>query len=70
MHPMRFVTLTAATAAGTIMVGWWAVPVVAALWCVVTRGARQHHASVALSAALSWGILLGVKTIQIGRAHV
>ena len=53
MHPMRFVTLTAATAAGTIMVGWWAVPVVAALWCVVTRGARQHHASVALSAALS-----------------
>jgi hypothetical protein len=64
MHPMRYLILTAMMAAGTVTVGWWAIPVVAALWCVLTRNARQHHAAVALSAALSWGVLLGVMAIR------
>jgi hypothetical protein len=41
-------------------IGWVGVPLAAALWGVLTRGARGSGAAAGLGAALGWGALLVV----------
>jgi hypothetical protein len=52
--------LALAVALGTVLVGWWAVPVVVALWLWLspaTSGSPVRRAMI--GAALGWALLLG-----------
>jgi len=51
-----FLALVALLAAGTWVAGWWAVPLVAAVWSLARR--PTSPAVVGLAAALAWGLLL------------
>ena len=48
--------LASLTAAGTWFGGWWAIPVLAALWQLLRPGAPAWRAG--LAAALGWGVLV------------
>ena len=52
------VLLAAAFAIATVVLGWWAVPVVAAAWGLVRRGLPRSGALAAAGAALGWAALL------------
>jgi hypothetical protein len=52
------VLLAAAFALATFAFGWWAVPVVAAIWAVVARGRRGAAAIAGIAAMVAWGALL------------
>jgi hypothetical protein len=54
----RLILLAAAFALATAAIGWWTVPVVAALWGVMGGTLRRVSLTSALAAALGWGILL------------
>ena len=56
---LRVAVLAVAFALGTLGFGWWAVPLLAALWGVLARS-ETGLASVAaaLGALLAWGALL------------
>ena len=56
---IRLVSLTAAMAVATVAFGWWAVPVVAAVWGVLARAQRGSALLAGLSAMLAWAALLG-----------
>ncbi len=59
-HALRFIALTLAIAAGTWMVAWWMVPVVAAVWGYLRRGDASAPLAAGLAAMLAWGVLLAV----------
>ena len=46
--------------AGTWALGWWGVPIAAALTVVALRRTRGAPAAAAAGAALAWGVLLAV----------
>src|SRR5688572_2168650 len=50
--------LAAVMAALTILIGWWAVPITAALWGAFARGRPGTGRIAALAAALAWGAIL------------
>ena len=49
--------LAAAFALGTWILGWWAVPLLGAIWGVLRRG-RSRFLSAFAAAALAWAALL------------
>jgi hypothetical protein len=56
-----FITLTLLCAAGTYLVGWWAVPIIAAGWTLaLPRPGVILNA--AFAAATAWGLLLLVQS--------
>lgn len=56
-------------AAGTWLVGWWAVPAVAVVWQLAEREAPPWGA--ALAALLGWGLLLAlIPFAPLGRLSV
>ena len=60
---MRIVTLAALTlavAAATWLGGWWAVPLVAGAYGLVTRRPERAGGAAALAATAAWAILLAV----------
>lgn len=54
---LSFAVLTAAFALATRL-GWWAVPVVAALWGVLKPAVDAPAATAALAAGLAWALWL------------
>jgi hypothetical protein len=72
------IVLAILLAAGTLLLGWWAVPAIAAVWGIVygRDGARGAGGRAALAGALAWlallafdaarGPLLGLATILGG----
>ena len=66
---LRVVLLALAFSLGTWVFGWWAVPVIAALWGLLARGSVIPGVTAAASAALGWAILLGVDAVP-GRLGV
>jgi hypothetical protein len=54
--------LALAMALATAWIGWWAVPVFGAVWGVARYGAYPA-ATAAVSAALAWTVLLGMKAL-------
>jgi len=56
---IRLVLLSAAIALATIAFGWWAVPVVAAVWGVVARHQRGSALADGLASVVAWAGLLG-----------
>lgn len=64
MRLSRFLLLMVAFAAGTAAVGWWAVPVIAALWAALTRNERSHPLLVGFAAMCAWGELLAITAMR------
>lgn len=63
------VVVAAVSAIATALLGWWAVPIVGALWGIM-RGARRPVLEAAAGAALAWATLLGMLALQGGVARV
>ena len=56
---LRVPLLALAFALGTFWFGWWAVPLLAALWGILTRGEASGAAvAAALGALVAWATLL------------
>jgi hypothetical protein len=55
---VRLALLAAAFAAATRALGWWAVPVAAAAWALLDRGAMRAPWESALAAMAGWGAIL------------
>ena len=71
---VKYLLLAEAFAVATFAAGWWAVPIVAAIWGLVSTDARRAR-DAALCAAVGWAILLlldaargpvGVMAAQLG----
>jgi hypothetical protein len=55
------IVLAAVLAAGTMLYGWWTVPVLAFLWGLASLGRVRRAAGLAaLAAVLAWGALLAL----------
>ena len=59
-----WLVLVEATALSTAALGWWTVPVVAAIWGLASSAARGVWWKAALAAAAAWGLLLIVTATQ------
>lgn len=55
---LRAGVLAVAVALATVALGWPGVPLAAAAWGAISRGARGAGAAAALGGALGWGALL------------
>jgi hypothetical protein len=55
---LRAGVLSVVMAISTIVVGWWAVPIVAAIYGVNSRGQAGSGRTAALAAVLAWGVFL------------
>ena len=60
MQLLRLVLLVAAFAAATFVLGWWAVPAVAAIYAAITTNQRGSAVVCGFAAMLAWGALLAV----------
>jgi hypothetical protein len=56
---LRVALLALSFAIGTWILGWWAVPLFAAIAGVLARDVRHQGPAAALAAALAWAALLG-----------
>jgi hypothetical protein len=63
-YAIRLVLLAAGYAVVTMALGWWAIPVAAAIWGASSFGTRFTWLTSALSAALAWAVLLIVTATQ------
>ena len=55
---LRVILLTLSFGIGTWILGWWAVPLFAAIGAVLARNVRHQGIAAALAAAIAWGTLL------------
>lgn len=55
--------LTAAFAAGTVAIGWWAVPIIGAAWGLAATPDKRPARIAGASALLAWAALLCVAMI-------
>ena len=55
---LRIVLLAAALALGTVVAGWWALPVLGAVWGLINGGRRWVGSQTIAAGALAWGALL------------
>ena len=55
---LRVLLLALAYGAGTVVFGWWAVPVLAVLWGVIAFDRPRVGTTSALAGALAWGGIL------------
>ena len=69
MRALSVLVLAALLGLVTVFVAWWAVPIVAFAWGLVTaRWLRRPAAAAALAGALAWAALLGVDAVD-GRLY-
>jgi len=61
---LKFLLLSEAFAVSTFGAGWWAVPIVAALWGIFGAPAPTRAMFAALCAATGWGSLLLLHATQ------
>jgi hypothetical protein len=55
---LRVVLLALSFGIGTWILGWWAVPLFAAIAALLARNVRHQGIAAAIAAAVAWGILL------------
>jgi hypothetical protein len=60
MFLTRLVLLAAAFAIATFVLGWWAVPVVAAVYAAMSSAQRSSALASGLAAMLGWAALLAI----------
>ncbi len=61
---VAFAVLVVAFGAGTVMFGWWTIPLIGLIWGVIAPSKLQTGATAAMAAALSWGLLLSWTATQ------
>lgn len=59
-----FAVLVVAFGAGTLLVGWWTVPIIALVWGGLAPSRMRAGVSAAVAAVLSWALLLGWMATQ------
>jgi hypothetical protein len=59
-----FACLVAAFAAATVVIGWWALPILGAVWGAIARDRPRPVSSAALAAALGWLVILAWASTQ------
>lgn len=64
MRFLQLLLLVAGFAVGTILLGWIAVPVVAAFWGAIAHEQRATALTSGLAAMLSWAGLLGFDALR------
>ena len=64
MFVIRLVIVAVCIALGTVILGWWTVPVLAFIYGVVARGTRKPGSTAAFAAALAWGGYLGITALS------
>jgi hypothetical protein len=60
---LRIMLLAAAFAIGTWIAGWWAVPLLGAIWGVLRRGMPRFGSAFA-AAAIAWALLLAYDGVR------
>jgi len=60
------VVAVAVMAGGTVLVGWWALPVLGVGWGVVENRSRYPGLLGALAGALAWAGLLAYAAVSVG----
>jgi hypothetical protein len=60
MQLTRLVLLATAFAIATFVLGWWAVPIVAAVYAAVSSAQRSSAVASGLAAMLGWAALLAI----------
>ncbi len=63
MGVLRTIMLAIGIALGTILVGWWSVPLVAVVYGVLLRGTRHPGLPAAAGGAMAWGGYLGLAVV-------
>jgi hypothetical protein len=61
---LRIVAFASLAAGGTVLGGWWTVPILAAIWVRVLPSDRRPVRTTALGAALGWLILVGMAALH------
>ena len=61
---VRLALLTAAFAIATFVLGWWAVPLVAAIYAVISSAQRGSAVLSGIAAMIGWGALLAITAAQ------
>jgi hypothetical protein len=56
----RLVLLAAAFAIATFVLGWWAVPIVAAIYAAISSAQRSSALTSGLAAMVGWAALLAI----------
>jgi hypothetical protein len=64
MRVLAWLILTVAIVVGTMFVGWWSVPVLAAGWGVLSLRIGRAVMDAALAASVAWSILLAVTALE------
>ncbi len=59
-----FACLVAAFAAATVVIGWWALPILGVVWGVIARDRPRPVTTAALAAALGWLVILAWASTQ------
>jgi hypothetical protein len=60
----RVALFGALTAGGTIVAGWWIIPILAALWVRVLPSERGALVTTMFGAVAGWLLLLGIVALQ------
>jgi hypothetical protein len=60
MQLSRLVLLATAFAIATFVLGWWAVPIVAAIYGTISAAQRGNSIVAGFAAMLGWGALLAI----------
>lgn len=68
MIALRLIILAAVIALGTVLLGWWAVPLVGGAYGVLARRSRLPGTTAALAGAVAWGGYLAI--VLLGGAPV
>ena len=55
---LQILLLSVAFALATLIVGWWAVPLLAAMWGLLTSREKSAELVAAAAAGLGWSLLL------------
>lgn len=63
MAALRIVILAVLLALGTVLVAWWVVPVMAAVFGAITHSTRRPGLSAAAAGAIAWGGYLGIAAL-------
>lgn len=63
MTLLRLLVVTMVIALGTVLVGWWVVPVVGAVYGVVVGGTERPGLLAATAGTLGWGGYLGLMAL-------
>jgi hypothetical protein len=61
---LRIVVFAVLTAGGTVLGGWWVVPVLASGWVLGFPSDRHPVRTTVVGAALGWGAVLGVDAMS------